>query len=135
MYDESGCDHLRHSPMSLLMTNRRNGDGRMERLIFTDSSQNKAKESVQNWKEERRLWNILSYLEESWTPTSKKNLTECLQLDINSPEKTDDENSTKWVRLPFSWKTTRLCKGKEALDKAYRHKVLKTESADASWYL
>ncbi|XP_062608454.1 uncharacterized protein LOC134270278 [Saccostrea cucullata] len=44
-------------------------------------------------------------------PTSKKNLTECIRLDITSPEKTDDKNSTKRVRLPFPWKSTRLCKG------------------------
>ncbi|XP_062572231.1 uncharacterized protein LOC134234192 [Saccostrea cucullata] len=105
---------------------RRRENGKTD-LHRQQSKQSKRKHSVKTGK--KKEGRGTSYLDKSWTPTSKKNLTACLWLDIISPEKTDDEDSTKRVRLPFSWGSTRLCKGKEALDKAYRHKVLKTESA------
>ena len=48
---------------------------------------------------------------------------------MTSPEKSDEEDGGKRVRMPFSWESSRLCKGKETLDRLYREKVLRTETA------
>ena len=66
---------------------------------------------------------------EEWTPTSRKYLQDCLRLDMTSPEKTDDEEEGKRVRLPFSLESSRLCKSKESLDRIYRDNVLTTPAA------
>ena len=44
-------------------------------------------------------------------------------------EKTADEEEGKRVRLPFAWESSRLCRGKESLDRLYRDNVLTTPTA------
>ena len=48
---------------------------------------------------------------------------------MTSPEKTDEEEEGKRVPLPFAWESSRLCKGKESLDRIYRDNVLTTPAA------
>ena len=66
---------------------------------------------------------------EEWTPTSRIYLQDCLRLDMTSPEKTDEKEEGKRVPLPFAWESSRLCKGKESLDRIFRDNVLTTPAA------